>query len=342
MWLFLIMYIGLCLYGLKIGKESNSKYLSREQTSSVKGIFILLVFLSHFNSYVTFSGTPNWYYIHAIAFFGQTMVTMFLFYSGYGVMESIKRKGENYVNAIPKKRVLGTLIRFDCAVLCFLIIGYLLGNVYDIKKVLYSLIGWDSVGNSNWYIFVIVLLYIMTYISFKFLNKKNHIVPILGVIVLTLVWAILCYKTNIRTLMWYDTALCYAFGMLWSIYKEKIEAIMKNNVVWLLSLLGSVCFFFWLRTTQSIYSALIVNLVFVVIVVIFTMRVQVGNKILQRAGECLFEIYILQRIPMMLFKDFGLHEFNVYVYFVCCVIATLLLIKPFKYFSEKVLKAIKI
>ena len=40
----------------------------------------------------------------------QLMVTMFLFYSGYGVMESIKRKGDDYIKSFPKKRILTTLI----------------------------------------------------------------------------------------------------------------------------------------------------------------------------------------------------------------------------------------
>ena len=40
------------------------------------------------------------------------MVTMFLFYSGYGVFESIKKKKEKYINTIPKRRFLKTLINF--------------------------------------------------------------------------------------------------------------------------------------------------------------------------------------------------------------------------------------
>lgn len=42
---------------------------------------------------------------------------VFLFYSGYGIMESIKNKGEKYISTVPKKRILNVLVNFDIAVL---------------------------------------------------------------------------------------------------------------------------------------------------------------------------------------------------------------------------------
>lgn len=41
---------------------------------------------------------------------GQLIVVMFLFYSGYGVMESVRSKGTAYIKSIPFKRVLSTLV----------------------------------------------------------------------------------------------------------------------------------------------------------------------------------------------------------------------------------------
>ena len=94
---FLICYIALCLYGARIHKNGNSEYLSMEQTASIKGIFILLVLFSHFNSYVYYGSVMDQTYASFVRWFGQTMVTMFLFYSGYGVMQSITKK-DGYVD----------------------------------------------------------------------------------------------------------------------------------------------------------------------------------------------------------------------------------------------------
>ncbi len=172
--LFFLAYIATCLYGIKIQKNPNNDYLSVENTQAIKGIFILLVFFSHFNSYVTFTWSLDSIYQSTVSWFGQTMVTLFLFYSGYGVMESINKKGLPYIKSIPVKRVLSTLFKFDCAVIIFWIIGALFGNTFSPKTVALSLIGWDSLGNSNWYIFVVLLLYLFTFVSFRFLPQKTE------------------------------------------------------------------------------------------------------------------------------------------------------------------------
>ena len=58
------------------------------------------------------------------------------------------------------------------------------------------------------------------------------------------------------------------------------------------------------------------------------MRFVVDSKPLQWVGKNLFPLYILQRLPMMFFKDIIVGETNVYVYnwlyVLVCFVATLL------------------
>lgn len=118
------------------------------------------------------------------------MVAPFLFYSGYGVMESIKRKGTAYVVGIPKKRVLRALFNFDCAVVLYLVLGLVLGSSFTFKQVALSHIGWDSLGNSNWYIFTVLVLYVLTYIAFVILPTKSPYisVTVLGILVCGIIY----------------------------------------------------------------------------------------------------------------------------------------------------------
>ena len=97
------------------------------------------------------------------------------FYSGYGVMESLKVKGNNYLNDFAKKRLGTTLLNFDVAVCCFFLLNYMIGKTLTIEDVLLSLIGWSSVGNSNWYIFVILLCYLAFYISFGISKERGTV-----------------------------------------------------------------------------------------------------------------------------------------------------------------------
>lgn len=170
---FLILFISISLYGTHFLSYSyNEIHLKKNTTDAIKGIFIMVVFLNHISEYYNYVGANlnTWY--DKVLFlipkgFGQLMVVMFLFYSGYGVMESIKRKGMTYVDMMPKKRVLGTLINFDIAVCVFAITMVLLGKTLALESFLLSLTGWDSMGNSNWYIFAIVVCYALTYIGQK-------------------------------------------------------------------------------------------------------------------------------------------------------------------------------
>lgn len=173
MTIFLLLIIIISLWQIKFPKPVlsgiNNNYLEISRTNSIKGIFILLVFLSHARNYISayaeYSQNPlNGIYDIFQNHLGQGVVIMFLFYSGYGVMESIKKKGTNYINAIPKKRFAKTLINFDIAVIIFILLNLCLSTLknYTIPKVLLSFIGWESVGNSNWYIFAMLVMYLIT------------------------------------------------------------------------------------------------------------------------------------------------------------------------------------
>ena len=169
----------LCLWGIKIGKlEALEGYISKSRTNSIKGVFILIVFLSHVKNYIVdagyvYHGLGDELFCHFMSTIGQLMVVMFLFYSGYGIMESLQHKGESYARAIPRHRILSTLINFDIAVCVFLIVDLFLGKEISIKQFLLSLIAWDSVGNSNWYIFAILVCYFITWLLTRFVRRKE-------------------------------------------------------------------------------------------------------------------------------------------------------------------------
>ena len=115
----------------KIGYRND--YLSFDTTNAIKGIFILLVFIKHATPYNTssgyiYDGIGDNYFQIIDRYVGQWIVAMFLFYSGYGIMESIKKKGENYISSIPSKRLLTVLLNFDVAVLIYICICYSLSG----------------------------------------------------------------------------------------------------------------------------------------------------------------------------------------------------------------------
>lgn len=332
------LYVIVCLWGLKanLTGKITDEYLAFDNTQSIKGIFILLVFFSHFNSYVTFDNSWDSIYVGVVSFFGQTMVTLFLFYSGYGIMESIKKKNSVYINQMPYKRILTTLIRFDIAVILFVVLGLALRTEVTLPQVFLSLIGWESVGNSNWYIFVVLLLYLMTYTSFKLIHTEKYIIPVIVCGAMVCAFIIGFWYFDIKPTYWYDTALCYILGMLYSLAKEMIHKIVNLHwSIWWGGMIVVLVIFVLLKVfSAGVISNLILNGIFAIAVVWLTMRIQPKNKILIFCGKQLFEIYMLQRIPMIIFERLKVDEYNILLCFVLCFATTLIMIDPFKYISE--------
>ena len=58
---------------------------------------------------------------------------------------------------------------------------------------------------------------------------------------------------------------------------------------------------------------------FVLLVILATSRIKIGNPVLSWLGKHTFEIYILQRLPMIALSEISINQ---YVYFFICVVVT--------------------
>lgn len=212
----------LCLYKIDFVYSKKSKalnpsgiysdYLSIEKTNSIKGIFIPLIVLSHAGSYLTLQDNIlNSLYSVFTGILGQGVVVMFLFYSGYAMMLSCSKKGQHYIYSIPVKRVLMVLFNFDVAVLLFFILQTALGSKYTVGEIILAFTSLGSFGNSNWYIFAIIVLYMITYFAF-IIGKNNQKLVLSCAFILTAVYIIVMHR--LKESHWYDTALLYPMGML--------------------------------------------------------------------------------------------------------------------------------
>ncbi len=303
---FYLLIFALALYGVSFNRNGfNDGFIDKSQCNAIKGVFILFVFLRHVVPYVTKAGYEMPTLLDK-AFqiidgqMGQLIVVMFLFYSGYGVMESIKTKGKAYIDSIPKRRFLTTFINFDIAVSIFLLLDFVLGLQVETQQYFLARFGWDSVGNSNWYIFVILICYLLTYFCFKITNNVGLILATTLVIITVLYF--------VKPSHWYNTMLCYPVGMLFSEYKNRIEDYCQKNYtkVFILASLIFTILHFSNTKLQSIvyaYTYNIESIFFAAIVLLITMKVSIGNKALSWLGANLFSLYIYQRLTMITLRE---------------------------------------
>lgn len=342
MLLFLLVAIFLLsLYQVKFNLGGfNADYLSKSRTDSVKGIFILLIVLTHSWQYISkseyaFNGFGDGLYVSFLLHLRQLVVVMFLFYSGYGVSESFKKKGLTYVKAMPRHRLLTTLLNFDVAVVAFIVVDLLLGITVTTNQCLLSLTGWESVGNSNWYIFVILLCYLMTYVVLRSsLSKRMYQAVALFVISFALILSLYSFKDG----YWYDTLLCYPLGFVYSAYKEPIESFLKKYYWAVFSAVGILFVVTYLCPNDAMSLRFnLTSMLFALAVVMVTMKVSIGNAPLIWLGRNLFPIYIYMRIPMIVLQQESPGMVGVFpaLFVVTSLLITLLIAACYKYWQIK-------
>lgn len=303
--------------------KNNENYLSKDYTNIIKGFFLFFVFIRHFIQYIP-SFNNTWIDTFGLAIdnkLSQLIVVMFLFYSGYGIMESAKNKGKKYITEMPKKRILSTWINFAIAVIIFIIAtNYFSTHEFSVKKIILSLIGWDSVGNSNWYIFCIIILYFISFLSLKAFNDNKRI--LCSIFIGTLLYTFLMdfYKYS----YFYNTAFCYVLGVAFSMYKEKIEGWLKGReLISFAYLVASFIIAYKLR--KHIFWYHIHTLIFTLIIVLLTRKIKIKNAILAWFGKNLFPLYIFQRLPMILLNRLDYMHNNPYLFFLSSFVITIVI-----------------
>ncbi len=325
MFIFFLLLILMILFTQKIYiANQNTDYLSRDNTAEIKGIFIYLVFLSHFKTYATFNFNLDLWVIDLLGIIGQLMVTMFLFCSGYGVFEAIKRKGQVYIDKFPINRIGKTFFDFAFSIVLFIILGYFTNRKFTMGQIALSFTGWTSVGNSNWYMFAIFSLYITTYLSFK-LVKKHNFISLCLMSILSLIYVYTLSK--LQPDRFSNTYLCYGAGMWYSFYKDKLDTVLQNKPwIYYISLIGLFALFIWVFPLRGsrIMMYNIVSIIFCILITFILMKVSLKSKGLIWLGNHLFWIYILQRIPMIILSKLGFSIMPL-IYLTLCAIITIIL-----------------
>ena len=277
-------------------------------------MFILLIFVSHFVQYLKPEGMFFDPYYRIRTYLGQMVVASFLFYSGYGIVYSIENKGPGYLKQMPVRRILKVLVQMAVAVLVYLLVQTLRGNRYSFQRILLSFIGWEGIGNSNWYIFAILFLYFATYLVYQCLRKCRIAglkVLAVSVLIALFVWFMISRKED----YWYNTVFAYVAGCGYYYIKNRADQLLKNNWSWIITFLVLCAGFGVLRKHWSSIAAYEASaVVFALGVMLLTMKLKFTNPVLRYCGEHLFSLFILHRIPMILLQKTAIGT-NFWIYF---------------------------
>lgn len=331
--LLIYVFILVCAFvGMhKCTEQESATYTGKRQAAAIKGIFVLLVFASHAGQYLFDLVTQvpiNTAYLHVKMLLGQMIVVPFLFYSGYGVRFSVEKKGIAYMRAFPKNRILKTYLHVALILLAFWLMQLAFGERYSTGFVVRSFLLWDTFGNSNWYMFAIFALYIFTAASYLLL--RNTRTSIWSIIVLTIIY--MAVMSRFKEPYWFSTVLLYPFGMLFYDWESRFRDVMKSGgAIWLGTLAGCFALVFALTVIpleNQLLGAFLYNfkgIILMILILALTVRVRIQNALLIWLGNYVFELYLLQRLPMIALTNCGLAASNPILWLLCSAVITVLL-----------------
>lgn len=342
--IFVLILLAIICSGMTSAKKGEffSDYMSPKNTSTINAIFSVLIFISHATNYIgndNLTGVLDGPYVSLKVFLHQLVVVTYLFFSGFGIMESIKKKGTDYVRAMPKQRLFRLWYHYVIVIILYAIMNiFIIHKEYDLKTYILSLIGYTSVGNSNWYLFVTFALYIFVILSFL-IFKKNKILATALVCILSVGFIVFERQIGLPTQN-YNTVICFPLGMIFSLVKPYFDKIlMKNDLIWFTGFTASVGLFAFFSRNRlglvdldnhrlDIIEDFVSYELFItfalVMLAIAMMKINIKSSILDWFGEHIFSFFILQRIPMLIVREFGLAR-NSYIFIILSFFGTVVM-----------------
>jgi hypothetical protein len=335
-----ILTIKDCVFGKQ---KTQDEYLSVRNTLPIKGLFTILIIFSHYVTYYTPQGSDSIYRMLK-SHLSQAVVIPYLVYSGYGMAYRLKQKGKDYLGTILRRRIPQVLLGVAAALVLFFVLGLLRNQYFSWQTILLSLIGWESLGNSNWYIFGIIGEYVIFWISFQVLRiRDNKQTRLAGLLLTTLLTAafVIWIRWMGRPTWFYNTLAMFPLGVAWGLYHEKVDRLLhEKSSLWLLALAITIGVYELgvLQRNVNLVWYTVFCAAFAVAMLLLSMRIQLNSPVLDFFGKHVFSVYILQRLFMIILTDWGWTEQKPYLSLILVILCTSTIAIGFDWVMDKLYK----
>ena len=217
----------------------NSRSMLKIETNNmIRGVLMLMIMFSHSEqALLRFYGDSL--FGNGALPFGRLGASMFLFLSGYGMFISLSKKQQLVWSYILKKiyKIIATWIY---AFLITLVICIAIDADYNIID---SILTLDLPNRGEWFIKVLLLCYILSFIVFKLFRTANDLTKIFIIAFGIGIYMIVAERMEVL-MHYYSTSLCYPFGMLFSYNRHKLSSVKPQLGAMITTFCGLFCVIF--------------------------------------------------------------------------------------------------
>ena len=328
--------------------EKKRDAFSLESTNCAKGIFAVLVVLCHIWGRADVSA--DGFVLHnlgrLLSIFGYISVSMFFFFSGYGLWLQYKTKGDEYVKRFLRRNVLSLYLINVIFIIAYTLFLWGVNGSISLGKVLQSFFFGSTIIVNGWFLQACLLYYLAYYFIFRFIKKDT--IKLISMAVFLFGYCLLCALALKLPITWYECSFTFLFGMIFCKHKEKVEKIIYSAFSYLIALGVMLAIFLvtcYIGSSRSNALGQVLKIIsavaFCAVAVLLLSKISVNNCITRWLGNLYLEIYLMQGFFLVLYKTSFLYIENVWLYAVLVLASTLLSAALIHPLSQRLLKALK-
>ena len=214
------------------------------------------------------------------------------------------------------------------------------GTYYSFRGILIAVMNGNPIVLYSWYIICILAFYVVYWLIMT-VCKKHYFIMILCGTVWYFLYAIFCVKMGYDR-YWYNASHLLIVGMIWATYERSILELLDKSYHFIapLTWISFVVLCLFRRKAVAMvnypYISFILTFVtailFVLSVIMFSLKVQIGNKLLDYLGEISLEIYISQGLFMTVLRSCWIYVSNELLWCILVLVGTI----AFSYCLHKV------
>lgn len=315
---------------LRYALPADGSHMSHDRTMMINGLFMVLIILKHLCEHTGY--IPQWpdtvFRAIAVDPLDQFVVSTFFFFSGYGIMSSIERKGKAYLRELLSRRF--TRLYFNYAVA--LLIMAAINSTFRYSPVMALRYFWTNVTSPEgcWFIFNTLVLYLFTWVSFKLFTPARPWRAICLISVLTLACCLALIP--IRPEYELTTELCFPAGAAYCLLSRRIDAALRRipalplgaaAIAVAVCVQGYIIKATWhppiadtlypcadcLRIAGKQVLAILFSLGVAWLFAAFSWK-KVPRPLTWLGGTVVFSAYVFQFVPIRLLQYWGFHHFS--------------------------------
>ena len=334
--LIVLTFCILMIYGIRINKEGYySDCYSKEYWNCLKGVFAIAIILHHLSQKIT-----DGFLFRQFQEVGFLCVAAFFFISGYGLMKQYRVNQERYLKHFFRNRIMVILLQYVVISIAYWLIRSVLGDRRSIKEFVLSFLNGTPITPYSWYIIEILMLYVIFYLACIF-SKGSYRKLIAQIGICLILFTIVSHAVGYY-FYWYNTWGTFILGIVVASLQEKPTRIDQINYRYQICSLGLIFIILYVTAIHLKSASVVVQVLlyqvtsisFVGFLLLISKKVQVHNHSLKWLGERSFELYMLQGLPLLLFRSNLIYIENDFLFGILTLFTTIFLSYPYHEFNR--------